>query len=189
MLELEILEKIIDSEDFTVGGGSASALAGAMAAGLIGMVARLSTKKEYGLSVEQYIEIADKGDKLSKELILGAKEDRESFKQIKQAYGLPKATFEEKLIRADAVEKAAVCAATVPLNNGELCAQVQKLGALLKGKSNPNASSDLEEGNLLINAAILGCILNIKANLPLIKDDKIKEKFKEKIYELEEYSR
>jgi len=54
MLKLEILRKIIDSKDFTVGGGSAAALSGAMAAGLVGMVARLSVDKNYGLSSEKY---------------------------------------------------------------------------------------------------------------------------------------
>lgn len=36
----EVIDKIMDSKDTTVGGGSASAAAGAMAAGLVGMVAR-----------------------------------------------------------------------------------------------------------------------------------------------------
>lgn len=45
MSYIDIMDKILDSHDVTVGGGSSSAIAGAIAAGLIGMVARLSTKK------------------------------------------------------------------------------------------------------------------------------------------------
>lgn len=39
---LDVFNKVVDSDDFTVGGGSASALAGAMAAGMASMVAKLS---------------------------------------------------------------------------------------------------------------------------------------------------
>lgn len=189
MNHFEVLDKIIDSKDFTVGGGSAAALAGAMSAGLIGMVARLSIKKGYGLSVEEYISIADKADELSKELLNGAVNDTESFKKIKEAYAMPKETLDDKAARSLAIEKAAVGAATVPLCNGKLCKKVFDLGVMLKDRSNPNAASDLEEGRLLVNAAILGCVLNIEANLPLIKDENIKEEFNREINYLKQYSK
>lgn len=185
---IDTLNKIIDSRDFTVGGGSAAALAGAMAAGLIGMVARLSIKKEYGLSVEKYIYIADKLDEIGRDLLNGAVKDTESFIKIKEAYAMSKETEEEKLTRSEAIQEAAIGAATVPLNNGKLCREIFNLYVLMEGKCNPNAASDLEEGKLLLNAAILGCVLNIEANLPLIKNEEAKSKFQGEIDYLKQYN-
>ena len=188
MLKLEILRKIIDSKDFTAGGGSAAALAGAMAVGLVGMVARLSVNKNYGLSSEKYNEIAREADSLAEELLLGAEKDAQAFSMIKEAYSLPKESFKQKLMRTIAIQKAAIGAATVPQDNAWKCHRVKELIILLKGKSNTNAASDLEEANLLSTAGLLGCILNIEVNLFLIKDENIKEKFQENINQLERYA-
>ncbi|GAA0724688.1 cyclodeaminase/cyclohydrolase family protein [Clostridium malenominatum] len=185
---IDVLNKILDTKDFTVGGGSASAIAGAMAAGLIGMVSRLSTKKDYGLSERGYLFIADRAEELSKKLLEGAVKDTESFKKIKDAYALPKDTDEEKKIRSLAIQNAAIGAANVPLENGLLCKEVYNSWVLLKGKSNPNASSDLEEARFLVHAGVLGCVLNIEANLPLIKDENVKENFQKEIELLKKYS-
>lgn len=188
MTYIDTLNKILDSRDFTVGGGSAAALAGAMAAGLIGMVARLSIKKGYGLTGEQYGSIANSLDEISIDLLNGAMKDTESFIKIKEAYAMPKETEDEKLTRSQAIQRAAVGAATVPLNNGKLCKEIFELYILMEGKFNPNAASDLEEGKLLLNAAILGCVLNIEANLPLIKDENIKLEFQKEINYLKQFN-
>ena len=114
----EVVEKIMDSRDVTVGGGSASAVAGAMAAGLVGMVSRLSVGKEYGLPDERYLEIAEELDELAVQLKEGAVEDTRSYLGIKAAFALPKATDEQKSARRAAIESAAIKAANVPLENG-----------------------------------------------------------------------
>ncbi|WZL72834.1 cyclodeaminase/cyclohydrolase family protein [Clostridiaceae bacterium 35-E11] len=181
MSSVHVLEKVIDSKDFTVGGGSAAALAGAMAAGMVAMVARLSTKKDYGLSAEKYMEIAEEGDHLAKDLLLGAEKDTQAFCMIKDAYALPKATDEEKKQRSQAIQNGAIQAATVPMQNGQMCKRVQELSLLLDGQSNPNAGSDLAEAILLAGAGVKGCVLNIEANLPLIKNEKVKADFQKQI--------
>src|SRR6056297_2743340 len=114
MSGVQVLEKVIDANDFTVGGGSASALAGAMGAGMVAMVARLSIDKDYGLSNKKYEEIISEAEKLAKKLSAGAKKDTEAFCEIKTAYSLPKETESDKKKRSSAIQDAAILAATVP---------------------------------------------------------------------------
>jgi formiminotetrahydrofolate cyclodeaminase len=152
-----------------------------MAAGMVAMVARLSTKKDYGLLPEKYMEIAEEGDRLAKELLLGAEKDTQAFCMIKDAYALPKTTDEEKRQRSRAIQKGAMQAATVPMENGQMCKRAQELGFLLKDQSNPSAASDLAEAILLADAGVKGCVLNIEANLPLIKDEQVKADFQKQI--------
>ncbi len=182
-----MIKKVIDSDNFTVGGGVASALAGAMAAGMISMVAKLSLKKDYGLTVDEYKEVYKEADKLAKELLAGAQADEKAFCMIKDAYALPKSTDEEKKQRSIAIQNGGISAATVPKDNGWRCKRIYQLGMILKGQSNPNAGSDLAEAIMLANAGIKGCILNVKANLPLIKDQEKKSEFEKYVDELNNY--
>ncbi len=169
----EILALIIDSNNFTVGGGSASALAGAMAAGMAGMVARLSLKKPVGFTVEEYEQLIAKADELAQKLQTGAQKDTEAYLLIKKAYGLKKETDEEKKIRAKAISNAGVAAASVPRDNGLMCKEVYEIATSLVDNSNGAASSDLASAIFLSEAGVKGCILNVEANLPLIKDEQI----------------
>lgn len=181
MAYIDVLNKILDSNDVTVGGGSASALSGAMAAGLIGMVARLSTKKDHGLSAEEHLEIADELDKLGKELLVGSDEDTKAYLLIKDAFSLPRGTDEEKSVRAKAIESAGVSAATVPKDNAYRCKRIFELAKIMDGKYNTNASSDFVIGMDLAKLGVKGCILNIEANLSLIKDESTKKEFEKHI--------
>ena len=171
----EVLDKVFTTKDFTVGGGSASAISGAMAAGLVGMVSRLSVGKGYGLSDETYSRISDLMDRVCQELSSGAQEDTKAFLGIKNAFALPKSTEEEKKIRSRAINDAAVQAATVPLENAKRAEKIMEACNILEGKCNPNASSDIMIGKMLAHVAIQGCVLNIEANLPLVKEQGQKE--------------
>ena len=181
---IEVLENILDSKDVTVGGGSASALSGAMAAGLIGMVARLSLNKDFGLEDSKYIELADELDVINKELINVVTLDAKAYSTIIEAYKLPKLTDEDKAARKTAIENAGITAATAPLNNAKNCKRVLEIGQILDGKSNKNAASDISIGIQLATVGVDGCIQNIEANLPLIKNEKILSKFRSEIENL-----
>ena len=184
MYDSHIMDQIIDSKDFTTGGGSASAMAGAMAAGLVAMVARLSMNKQYGLCDEKYEEIAQEADIIAQDLLLGAKQDAQAYMLIKKAYMLPKDTEDEKKIRRQIIQNAGIEAASVPMGNAIKCKKIYKFCCMLKGKSNPNASSDLLGAEGLSKAGVEGCVLNIEANLSLIKDENIRMEFKRQADEL-----
>lgn len=180
-MNLNILGKVIDSNNFTVGGGSASAIAGAMASGMISMVSKLSMQKPVKLTVEEYQKISLEADELAKQLLLGADNDTKAYCMIKDAYAMPKNTVEEKQVRTKAIREAGKVAAEVPSDNGYRCKRANELALLLVGQSNPAASSDLYSALYLSDAGIKGCTLNIEANLSLMKDENIIEKFKKDI--------
>lgn len=180
----EVLNKIIDSDDTTVGGGSASALSGAMAAGMISMVAKLSKKKPVNFTVEQYDAIASECDELAEQLQQGCINDTLAYCMIVDAFKLPKDSDQEKAARSAAIQAAATKAAEVPRDNARLNARVHELGASLKGNSNPACLSDLTSALYLAEGGVKDCVLNIQANLGMIKDEATRVALKEDMLDL-----
>ena len=149
-------------------GGSASAIAGAMAAGMASMVAKLSLNKPVNLTEEEYTAIIDELESLNAALLKGCEEDIDSYLGIKAAYKLPKETEQEKEVRTRAIRDAAYHASMVPHDNGVRNKRVYELVCRLEGNSNPNCSSDLMSAKYLSESGVKGCVLNIDANLPLV---------------------
>ncbi len=165
--------RVLDPKDKATGGGTASAIAGAMSAALVAMVARLSVGKEGMESEEFYRAISAEGEKLADALFNGGREDSQAFDAARAAYALPHQTDQQKAARTAATQEAMTRAARVPLANAERCARVIELGSRLRGKSNPHAASDLECAGYLARAGLLGCIANVAINVPAIKDKQI----------------
>lgn len=163
--------KVIDDEDDQTGGGTAAAVAGAMAAGLAGMVARLSVGRE-GMEPEAYYrEIDAEAQVLTGSLLRGGREDSEAFGAVMRAFTLPKCTDGEKAARSAAIQDGMVGAARVPLENAQRCASVLGLVQRLRDRSNANAASDLEVAGALARTALEGCLANVAINLESIKDE------------------
>lgn len=179
-----VLELILDTDDVTVGGGSASALSGALACGLIGMVCKLSIKKDYGISPDEQLEYAKELEELREKLLSGIVDDANAYGVIIDAYKLPKETEEEKETRKKAIANAGIVGATAPMENARLCRRVYDIGIELKGKTNPNCNSDLVIGCDLAKVGTNGCIMNIEVNLSLVKDKEKLDEFKRIIEEL-----
>jgi methenyltetrahydrofolate cyclohydrolase len=175
-VNMETFLKVLDPEDTTTGGGSASAIAGAMAAALLAMVSHLSASTKDGEDQQAFFDrIHTQAGELSRQLIQGSREDALSFQAVRSAYHLPKQGQDEKARRQKAIQTAWQGAARVPMENGERCCQVYELGAELSGRVNPKVSSDYRCALLLARAGLLGCLENVHINLPEIKDTNLAE--------------
>ena len=186
---IESFLRVLDPADNSTGGGTASAVAGAMAAALVGMVARLSVSKKRA-DRESFFSVASaEAEHLSGTLFGGGHEDAQAYDAVRAAYGLPKHTEEQRVERRQAMQHALLDAARVPLANAEGCRRVLELCALLDGRSNPNAASDLECARLLAHAGLLGCLANVEINLSSITGIDVKTELSKRADELREFAR
>ena len=150
----------------TPGGGAAAAYAGAMAAGLVGMVARLTTgKKKYAPVKAQMEQIITDAEHLRAKLQGAIQEDIEAFEAVMRAHRLPDETAEEKDARASTIEQATLHAAEVPLRVSNLAWETLKLAVQVAQEGNLNAASDAGTAGALAIAALRGAGANVRINL------------------------
>jgi formiminotetrahydrofolate cyclodeaminase len=170
---VEAFLRVLDPTDNCTGGGTASAVAGAMAAALVAMVARLSIGKQWLETEAFYLKLSAEAEALSAELLDGGHDDSEAFVAMRAAYRLPKDTDEELSMRREAIQRATLRAAHVPLANVERCWRVLELAIQLRGHFNHNAASDLGCVILLGRASLLWCAENVEMDMPMIADEKV----------------
>ena len=154
----------------TPGGGSVSALAGALAAALGQMVAGLSrTKKACAAKAPQLSESVMRLQKLAEKLTDAIDRDAQSYELVMKANRLPKETPAEQLSREERTEQALKAAISVPLEVAEASAEVAKILAELAAITSPAMVSDLKVGSLMAVGAIRGAIENVRVNVAELK--------------------
>jgi len=158
------------------GGGSVVALAGALAASLAAMVANLTHgNKKYKANWQKMEDVAVFGQQLKMRLLRSIDEDTDAFNRVMIATRLPRNTAAEMAARDNALEEATQQATQVPFRVMELALQALKLCKAAAELGNVNAVSDAGVGALLGNAAVNGAFLNVKINLPKIRDRAFKD--------------
>ena len=172
--------KVSASDQPAPGGGSAAALAGGLAAALGQMVVRLTEgRKAFAeLKQDEQDELTGRIDSLEAlriELTRLIEADTEAYKGFMAAMRLPKGTDEEKAARRGAMDEAAVTTLEVPLSTCERSLEVLRLLPLIVDKGNPNCISDVGTAAQLGRAAVEGAALNVRINLPSIKDKLLAE--------------
>ena len=155
----------------TPGGGTASAMAGAMGASLLMMVAGLP-KSRTNADVERTTLDACRATlgELRAALTRAADDDATAFDAVMAAYRLPKATDEEKAVRKAAIARAMRGATEAPLTTLGLSVQALACGVTVAQHGNPSASSDVRVAALLLKAAAEGAAANIRINLDGMTD-------------------
>ena len=160
------------SESPTPGGGSAAALAGATGAALVAMVCNLTCGREKYAAVDAELrDVRAEATRLQALLHGMIRRDSAAYDTFMSAMKLPKATPEEKAARKDAMGRAAVVAAQVPLETMEAALEVLRLAVVVATKGNRNAASDGAVAALMARAALRAADMNVRINLPSIPDD------------------
>jgi methenyltetrahydrofolate cyclohydrolase len=155
----------------TPGGGSASALAGAVGASLLAMVAALPKTRASNAEDEEALrEAGQRCAALSQELTTLIDRDSEAYEQVMTAYKRPKGTDEEKAARSAAIQTALRGAIDAPLAVMRACANASVRAIAIASFGNPSAASDVQVGLELLMAGLRGARLNVEINLESVKD-------------------
>ncbi|MDQ4081037.1 MAG: cyclodeaminase/cyclohydrolase family protein, partial [Gemmatimonadota bacterium] len=148
------------------GGGAVVAHAGALAAALTQMVASLTVGRKKYVAVESEMQAlipraASLGSRLSELAIADAR----AYGAVTEAYRMPKEPADAAAARQQAIERALLGAAEVPLETARACAEVARLAGIVAERGNTNAVSDAGVAALLAEAACRGAAYNVRINV------------------------
>lgn len=171
-LTLDGFTEALASAAATPGGGSASALSGALAASLVAMVARnTAANPGFAESAATLEEVAGEAERLRAALVSLVDEDAAAFERVMAAFRLPKETPEQKEARSGAIQASYKAAVEPPLQVCRYALEALRLAGRVAELGNPNAVSDVGVGALLAASALDGAALNVEINLGSIKDE------------------
>lgn len=186
MARSETIEAFLDglaSSAPTPGGGGAAAISGAMGAALLSMVCNLTIGKKKYVEVEAELkDVLAQSEALRATLTGMIADDVAAFDAVMGAYGLPKATDEEKAARAETIQAALKVATDVPLACCRSCREVIDLARTVAEKGNLNVISDAGVAVLSAHAGLRSAALNVYVNAKGLDDRAFAE---ERLSELE----
>jgi glutamate formiminotransferase/formiminotetrahydrofolate cyclodeaminase len=171
----------------TPGGGSVSALAGALAAALGQMVAGLSRKKKSQAAYADRLSAElDSLRRIADELAEAIDCDAASYDAVMAAFKLPQGHAQEVQKRESSIQAAAKRASDVPLAvAGHAVALFERLGQL-DAIAAASMRSDLEVARYMAAAGARGALANVEINLDGIADSNYVAETRSKIAALRE---
>jgi len=159
------------SGDPVPGGGSISALNGALAAALGAMVSRLTIgRKKFADREEDMKMLLAEIETVENTLTLAIDRDSEAYATVMAAFKLPKDTDEEKRIRREEIQAATKGAAEVPMQVARMTASLLPKLEAVANMGNPNAVTDAAVATMCARTAIFGALLNVEINLSSLAD-------------------
>lgn len=159
------------SSDPTPGGGSASALAGAIGVSLLAMVAGMPKNKTNTPEAREALDQARAQlMELRGKLIALVDHDAAAYDLVVAAYRHPKSTDDDKALRKKAIRDAMRVATEVPLETMRAAVAGMDLAKPIAEHGNPSAISDIGVGLQLLGTAIQGALYNVEINLEGLTD-------------------
>ncbi len=150
------------------GGGSISALCGALSAALVEMVANLTVNKEkYKDHQDEMSDIIENISADRKALLVAVDDDTRAFDKYMAALKLPKGSEERKAAMQEGLKEAALVPLSVAKKVCTLFPSIEKV--LTHG--NANAVTDAMVATMLARTCALGAIYNVRINLSSIHDE------------------
>jgi len=186
--ELPVKEflSVTAGNDPVPGGGSVSALCGALGAALGQMVAQLTIGKKKYADVEESIkELLPVFNSYLDELTQDIDKDSAAYHLVFSAFQLPKETEEEKAARAQKIQEATKIAAEVPLQVAQKACQLMDFIHTVATTGNRNAVTDACVAMMCARTAVLGALLNVRINLSSIQDAEFVDKLTKEAARLE----
>jgi Methenyl tetrahydrofolate cyclohydrolase len=182
----QFLEKTAGNEPVP-GGGSSSALNGAIASALTEMLANLTIgKKNYADVEERMKQVAAEMAEIQSLFVNDIDRDADAYRLVMEAFKLPKETEEQKAVRSEKIQEATKIASLVPMEVAERAFNMLDTISETVRKGNKNAATDACVAMMACRTAILGALLNVRTNLGAIRDDSFVKKLAEKCERMEE---
>jgi glutamate formiminotransferase/formiminotetrahydrofolate cyclodeaminase len=179
---LAVFSEEVASKKATPGGGSVSAYVGALAAGLLCMVARITMgKKEAPPGAEKLTKVVEEGEVLRQKLLGLVVEDTEAFDLVMKAFKLSK---DQPEARKRAIEEATIKASEIPLSTVDCSVRVLRLAREVAEKGSTNALSDVVTAVSAARAAVEGAASNVLINLASLDNQKYVEKISSQVSDL-----
>lgn len=164
------------------GGGGVSAMSGCLGCGMLTMVARITANKAKDTDISKEItQVISSLEQNMENLKNLAQRDMQAFQHFMDALALPNSTPEEKNLREEKKQQAALLSAEVPLEIGRNCLDALHQAKIISSLGSKLAISDVAVGAYLLKASLKGALLMVEANVPYLKDTaKVEGLLKEK---------
>ncbi len=178
------LEKVSSSSS-TPGGGTTSALLAAMSASLVSMVASLSSGKDAEVDFEKIKEEAVEKRERSIELMV---EDANAFRQVMEAYRMPKETDGGESKRSSRIEEALKAATLPPMDVAKTCCELLDLCEKVVRYGKESAITDGGAAAIYADAAARSALLNVDVNLLELEEESSVSQKKSRREKLQKYA-
>lgn len=170
----------------TPGGGSAAAMAGAMATALILMSIKITAKKKSDRETRENLDKwRDCLGNIKNSLVSLIDKDAFAYQQVLNSFRMSKETDARKQERQKAIQESYKAAIQPPLEVLKLVNKLKRFIKILRlsGFFLESVSSDVKTAEALAKAASKGALANIEINLRAVKDSEFRRSVRQLVGE------